>query len=238
MVVIARPWATTARYRHAFTAAPSTSTVHTPHSASRQFVFVPVRPRSVRSTSSSVRSGSTSTSCVSPLISSAIAIFAMSAPIACRPPSRRGLCSGTGAGEAAVEGAADEDADEVAAEGGRGSDVVDGAAGLLGGGRGAAEGFGGDRLSFDEPFRLVGAQGGGGDGAEGDAGLEAVLEARVEGEARGHAHDGDLHGPTPARLQESRGRARGQCGKAHPGQELVGTARRLVRPDEEALHGQ
>jgi hypothetical protein len=37
---------------HEFTALPSSNTVQTPHSASRQFSFVPVMPSSPRSTRS------------------------------------------------------------------------------------------------------------------------------------------------------------------------------------------
>ena len=55
------PSASTASTRHESTLRPSSSTVHAPHSPTRQHSFVPVRPRSSRSTSSSVWCAATST---------------------------------------------------------------------------------------------------------------------------------------------------------------------------------
>src|SRR6267378_2195376 len=61
------------------TAVPSTSTVQVPHSPSSQPCFVPVSPRSSRSTSSSVLCGANATSTASPFSSSAI--FALASGI-------------------------------------------------------------------------------------------------------------------------------------------------------------
>ena len=57
-VVTVVPSASTASIRHESTLRPSTRTVHAPHSPTRQHSFVPVRPRSSRSTSRSVWCGS------------------------------------------------------------------------------------------------------------------------------------------------------------------------------------
>src|SRR5262245_15268813 len=66
-VLIARPCSSTGSARHDSTGSPSTSTVQVPHSPSSQPCLVPVRPRSSRSTSSSVLCGAKATSTASPL---------------------------------------------------------------------------------------------------------------------------------------------------------------------------
>src|SRR3989338_2021215 len=53
MVVTASPSTSPARVMHASTALPLTKTVHVPHSDSSQAVFVPVKPKRSRKTSSS-----------------------------------------------------------------------------------------------------------------------------------------------------------------------------------------
>ena len=58
-VVTLAPSASTARTRHESTLTSSSSTVHAPHSPTRQHSFVPVSPRSSRSTSRSVWCGAT-----------------------------------------------------------------------------------------------------------------------------------------------------------------------------------
>src|ERR1041385_6058923 len=71
-VLTRRPAHARPRARQESTGFPSTSTVQVPHSPSSQPCFVPVRPRSSRSTSSSVLWGAKATSTGSPFSSKAI----------------------------------------------------------------------------------------------------------------------------------------------------------------------
>src|SRR6185503_10545288 len=67
MVSTERPAQSSASVRQERRGSPSTSTAQAPHSPSSQPCLVPVRPRSSRSTSSSVLYGANETSSVSPL---------------------------------------------------------------------------------------------------------------------------------------------------------------------------
>src|SRR5215475_13217585 len=66
-VVISWPSMATPRARHESTGRPSTNTAQHPHSPNSQPCFVPVSPRSSRSTSRSVLCGANATSTCSPL---------------------------------------------------------------------------------------------------------------------------------------------------------------------------
>src|SRR5215471_18207995 len=66
-VVISWPSIATPRARHESTGRPSTNTAQHPHSPNSQPCFVPVSPRSSRSTSRSVLCGAKATSTCSPL---------------------------------------------------------------------------------------------------------------------------------------------------------------------------
>src|SRR6266487_3407191 len=72
MVVTSRPSASNPNIKHERIDRPSTRTVQVPHSPSSQPCFVPVKPRSSRSTSSSVLCGAKATSTGSPFSSKTI----------------------------------------------------------------------------------------------------------------------------------------------------------------------
>ena len=94
------------------------------------------------------------------------------------------------------------------------------------------------RLSLQEALGRPGAHRGGGHRAQGDAGLLASLAGGIQGEARRHAHDGDLHGLAAPGLEEGGGGAGRRRRHAHPCEQLAGPAGRLVRPEQELLEGQ
>ena len=75
MVTMSRPGASSASIRQAFTAAPSTSTVHVPQLPLPQPSLVPVRPMRSRSRSSSVSRVSARTVCCSPLTVQVMGVF-------------------------------------------------------------------------------------------------------------------------------------------------------------------
>ena len=74
-VLIDRPEQATPSTKHDSTGCPSIRTAHVPHSPSSQPCFVPVRPRSSRSTSSSVLCGANAISVCSPFTISEMGTF-------------------------------------------------------------------------------------------------------------------------------------------------------------------
>ena len=216
------PGTAAASRMHEFTALPSSSTVQTPHSASRQFSFVPVSRGRGAARRSSVRAARRQ------LVALAVdreverRRVMRAFPLGCAPAQQRRARARTSV------------ADQERAVARRGADVVDRRRLSAAAARPASRE---DARRDARPCQARSASGTrtvrGRDGAERDPRLETALAAGVQRQTGRHADHGDLHGPPPAGLEE-RGRARaGELRKRTARQDLAGPARRRPRSDQE-----